>query len=110
MFFGTGRETRDWININDAAELIYKFATNLNGWDIVNGASGKRTEIKEILNLLVSNFDSKVQVVFNGEARQGDPIYFWADVSRTKTYNWEPTISIEEGIKEYVSYFKSLKG
>jgi UDP-glucose 4-epimerase len=109
IFFGTGKETRDWININDAVDLIYKLTINLTAWETINGASGKRIEIIEILNLLASKFDKKISIRFNGDVRQGDPIYFWADISRAYKYNWRPQVFLEDGISEYVKYFKSLR-
>jgi UDP-glucose 4-epimerase len=108
-FFGTGSETRDWININDAVNLIYCFAQNLDRWDIINGANGVRMEIKDILNLLVSKFNKNVKINFNGYVRQGDPIYFWADITKAKKYNWRPVVPIDKGIDLYVEYFKQLK-
>ncbi len=107
-FFGTGKETRDWINIQDATSLIVNFSEKLNNWDVINGASGIRTEIKEVLNLLVKHFNKPIKIKFDGTVREGDPIYFWANMERTFSYEWQPEIPFEEGIKEYVKYFKSL--
>lgn len=108
VFFGTGKETRDWIYVTDATSLIVNFFNKLKGWDVINGASGNRTEIGEVLELLVKYFNKPVKIKFNGKVREGDPIYFWADMQRTSSYNWNPYISLEKGIKEYVKYFKLL--
>ncbi|EHQ27726.1 NAD-dependent epimerase/dehydratase family protein [Mucilaginibacter paludis] len=109
VFFGTGKETRDWINIDDATSLIYSFTENLNQWDVINGASGVRMEIKDTLELLASNFDKNIKINFNGFVRQGDPIYFWADVTKAKAYGWEPQIPMNKGLQAFFEYFKKLK-
>ncbi|RZK40530.1 MAG: NAD(P)-dependent oxidoreductase [Pedobacter sp.] len=108
MFFGTGKETRDWINVDDASALIYTFSEKLQRFDIINGATGNRTEIKDILELLVKYMGKPVSLKFNGKNREGDPLYFWANMDRTLSYGWKPKVSLEEGIKRYVAYFKSL--
>lgn len=107
-FFGTGKETRDWINVTDATSLILNFADKLQNWDIVNGANGERTEIKEVLDLIVRFVNKSIEIKFNGIVREGDPIYFWANVDHTFSYKWRPKVSLEEGIEQYVQYFKSL--
>jgi UDP-glucose 4-epimerase len=109
IFYGTGEETRDWIHVKDAATLIYNFGLQLVGNDLINGGSGERVEIKEILELLSQEFDTKVSIEFNGQAREGDPKYFWADTTKANNYNWKPTVSLTEGIKLYVQYYKNLE-
>ncbi|MEQ7800902.1 SDR family oxidoreductase [Pedobacter sp. ASV1-7] len=109
IFFGTGKETRDWINVEDAGALIVKFSDAFVGWDVVNGASGVRTEIQEILRLVAIQFDRPLKITFNGVTREGDPKYFWADMTHTLTYDWNPKVVLADGIAEYVEYFKQLK-
>ncbi len=108
-FWGTGEETRDWIHVDDAVSLIYQFGIQIKGFDIVNGGSGIRIEILELLNLLKEEIGTNLKINFNNEVRIGDPMYFWADISHLKKYNWTPKVSLSEGIKSYVKYYKNLK-
>lgn len=107
-FEGTGLETRDWINIKDASSLVYTFAQNLKGWDVINGASGIRTEVRQIIELLLQEFNKPLNLKFNNVVREGNPFYFWADMSHTEKYNWKPKVSLKEGIKSYVAYYKKV--
>lgn len=109
VFWGTGGETRDWIHVEDAVSLIYTFALQLVGLDIVNGGCGNRVEIREVLEMLKNEIGSSVTIEFNGELKEGDPRYFWADNSRVKTYNWQPVYNLKQGIKSYVNYYKTIK-
>lgn len=108
IFFGTGKETRDWIYVTDAASLIYKMAVKVDNFDIINGGTAIRVEIAEILEMVKKEYGSSVQIKFDGSVREGDPIYFWSDMSKAKNYDWKPRISLSEGIKMYVRYFKQL--
>lgn len=107
-FFGTGKETRDWIHVTDAASLIHTLSKNLNGYQVINGGSGIPTEIDTVISLLSECFNKPVRVTFNGQVKEGDPIYFWADNSKALTMGWRPQININDGLKDYVTYFNNL--
>lgn len=109
IFWGSGSETRDWIHVEDAISLIYKMSEKIQGLDIINGGSGIRIEIAEVLDLIRSQFQSDVKIEFNNEVRLGDPKYFWADLSRSIEYDWRPKKRLDEGIASYVKYFKKQK-
>lgn len=107
-FFGTGKETRDWIHISDAASLLYQFSTKLKGYEVINGGSGIETPINEIINFLCAYMKKPVDVTFNGVVKEGDPMHFWADMNKAIKIGWEPQINLEEGLLEYVNFFKSI--
>jgi len=105
-FFGTGKESRDWLHIDDAVNLIYKIYEVNESFNIYNGGTGKNLPTRSILKLLSSNFDKDIKFTFNNLIREGDPLYLCADTSKVKTICWHPQKEIEEGIKEYVLWFK----
>ena len=109
VFWGTGKETRDWIHVEDAVSLIYYMSENVRGLDIVNGGSGRRVEIAEVLDLIKAEFDANVTIGFNNEIRLGDPKYFWADLSRSLNYDWQPKMELSEGIANFVEFYKKAK-
>jgi nucleoside-diphosphate-sugar epimerase/glycosyltransferase involved in cell wall biosynthesis/ADP-heptose:LPS heptosyltransferase/GT2 family glycosyltransferase len=108
IFFGTGEETRDWINIEDAVRLIHKLTKSDKDFEIVNGASGIKVTIKEVLNLMAEEFSNR-KVLFSGNFREGDPRYYHADPKKAFETGWRPDISLKKGIKEYVQWYKSKK-
>lgn len=108
VFFGTGSETRDWIHVSDAASLLYRLSKDFTGYQVVNGGSGITTKIEEVISLVCKYFEKPVNIKFNGQVKEGDPIYYWADNSKALNIGWRPKIGIEEGIKEYVAYFNGL--
>jgi len=108
VFFGTGKETRDWIHVSDAAKLLCDFSVKLKGHEVINGGTGIETPINEIVDLLIKNMEKEVEVEFNGIVKEGDPLHFWADINKAKSLEWEPVIGVTKGIKDYVQYFKSL--
>ena len=108
-FFGSGNETRDWLHVSDAAKLILNFSQTLISFHVVNGGSGIKTKICDILELLQSHFDKPVKIEFNGEVKPGDPVHYWADNKQVIALGWKPVITLVEGLKRYVDFFKEDK-
>lgn len=108
VFFGTGNETRDWIHVSDAASLLYKFSQNLTGYDVINGGTGVETNINKIVNYLCEYMGKSVSVNFNGAIKEGDPLHFWANIEKGNKLGWKPNVAIQEGLKDYVNFFKSI--
>ncbi|MEZ0129524.1 NAD-dependent epimerase/dehydratase family protein, partial [Flavobacterium sp. LBUM151] len=106
VFFGTGNETRDWIHVSDAASLLSHFAQNFSGYEVINGGSGIETPINEVIDVLIKYMEKDVKIEFNGIVKEGDPLHFWADLTKSNTLKWKPTIKLKDGIKDYVQFFK----
>ena len=41
-------------------------------------------------------------------AREGDPLFYEADIKEALSWGWQPETDLEDGINEYVKWFKSL--
>ena len=109
IFWGTGEETRDWINIDDALSLI-KIASDCTISSLLlNGASGNRTTVKEVLELLRFELGSSKEIVFNNITRDGDPHFYHADVTSAYQLGWLPKKLLTEGIREYVHWYKQVR-
>lgn len=105
-FFGTGEETRDWIYSQDAADLILRIVESDNAPEVLNGATGRHTTNKEVLELLRDELGSSAEIVFNGHIRPGDPKYYNADASLAKSIGWVPQTTLEDGIRAFVTELK----
>ena len=103
-FWGTGEETRDWIDIRDAAELIFKVSDSKEPYVVLNGASGERSTVHETLRLLKNALGSSAQITFSGIERAGDPRYYHSDISRARALGWSPAVNLEDGIQRYVDW------
>ena len=106
-FFGTGLETRDWLHVQDAASLIEIAASRADGTcPVVNGGTGRATEIRELLLYVARLFQRQDEPIFTGEVREGDPAHYCADTRLAQSWGWRPTISWQEGVKDYVDWFR----
>jgi UDP-glucose 4-epimerase len=109
-FWGTGLETRDWLYIDDAVSLIYALCNDTTPPPIINGATGTSAAIKEVLSILGSLFSiPSGQINFIGDNKAGDPSHYLADVTEADSLNWNPAVSLKEGLQQcYNSFIHSV--
>jgi len=104
-FWGTGDETRDFLHIDDAADLIYTLAASDKKNLLLNGASGKWHTIRDVVKLLADCLHSGAEISFNQNFKPGDPKHYQADITEAEKIPWQPRVPLEAGLKEYVAWF-----
>lgn len=104
-FWGTGEETRDFIHIDDATELILKTSLYQENIHILNGGTGESHSTNYIINKLKQLLNVESNFIFNMKNKAGDPKYYCADINETKILNWKPMINLEVGLTRYVDWF-----
>ena len=79
--FGSGKETRDFIYINDLVHAIDCVIKNglFNG-EAVNIASGLETEIKNAATIFINEKNPSIKLKFNMIVKPGDPLHWRADI------------------------------
>jgi len=107
--FGSGRETRDFIHVDDVAAAL----EHLLELGITNGtfnlAQGRQTSISEVAERLCEAYGpAGVRPEFNGRTRPGDPLFWQADVSALARTGFEPRTSLAEGLTAYAQWHKGL--
>jgi UDP-glucose 4-epimerase len=110
-FFGTGNETRDWLNIDDVTELVFTISRKVHtSFEIFNGCSGEKKMVKEVLTMLKEALGKHdIQIAFDGNSKPGDPYYYWGDTGKLKEINWNPKVSLRGGLRDYADWYKNLK-
>jgi len=106
IFWGTGEETRDWIYIDDAVELISQLSNNTKPFRLVNGGAGNRITVKFVLEALRNALGVDIKIKFNGEVRSGDPRFYHADISKLNEIGIQPKVTFNDGIYRYADWFK----
>lgn len=99
--WGTGKESRDFIHIDDvtrALDIILQ-QSNMKA-EVYNLASGTEVTIKEVVDLLFQELAPELDVTFNNLTRKGDPLNWRADISKIKNLGFETNTNLESGIKK----------
>lgn len=110
LLWGTGKETRDFIYIDDIVRAIELaiFHSDFNG-EVVNVANGIQVSINEMAHTFLHLLQSDKEIRFNDMERKGDPHYWEADITRIKSWGYTQQIDLNEGIKNYILWIKELK-
>ena len=107
--WGTGNETRDFIFITDLVHAIDIISKNkLNGLSVYNLASGHEKKVSDVAEIFVKKFKPAIEIVFNNAQRQGDPLYWKADITKVRDLGFTPATSFEEGITAYIDWIKQM--
>ena len=105
---GTGRELRDWLHVSDAAALLWLARAQCDQTcAIVNGGTGIATPIRAVAETVCEAWGGEASVEFSGIARKGDPPSLVADCVRAIQLGFKPGVTLTEGIREAVGWFKS---
>ena len=104
MFFGTGSETRDFIHIDDVMDLFVKASEVNDRYMLLNGGSGIKFTINEVVHSIKKLLGSKVVLNFDNKVNIGNPIYYWADISRANGLGWNPKVTFNIGLDNYISW------
>ena len=119
VMYGDGSTSRDFcfvrnvVQANILAGTVDSESAAVNG--VVNIACGATTSLKKLHELLRDEFArikridvSKIPLPKEEPFRMGDILHSLADISLARSaLGYEPTHSVEQGIKELVSWFMS---
>lgn len=109
QFAGTGRETRDWVNAADVAQLLLTAGERaVAGGTTVNCASGIEVSVERILTVLLDALGSGRTPEFTGSVRAGDPPRLVGDPTRAMAWGWAPQRDWQEGVREYAGWFRTV--
>lgn len=108
--FGDGKQTRDFIYIDDLTNAIKLAVVKNNiGGEVFQIASNQETTITDLtikINAILNQNGINDINVINGDSRLGDVRRIYSDTSKAKNrLGWQPRVSQEEGLKKTVEYF-----
>ncbi len=104
--FGTGNESRDYINIIDLIRAIYIVATKAPKTELIyNVANGEEITIREATECFANAIGINLEMIsFTGEKKEGNPINWKADISKLKMLGYKKTVEFSEGIARYIEW------
>lgn len=108
--YGNGKQVRDVLWVDDLVEAYVRYLTgnvDYGVWNIVGGPINA-VSLLETLDLIQKVTGRKFNLSF-GAWREGDQRIYVSDNSRLHTdLGWKPNVSVREGIKEYVDWYKTI--
>ncbi len=103
--WGTGRATREFLYVDDAARGIILATEKYNGPEPVNLGAGFEISIKDLTNLIVRLTGFKGKVIWDHSKPDGQPRRC-LDVTRAKAlFGFTSKVSFEHGLKKTIAWY-----
>lgn len=102
--WGDGSPVRDFIFSQDVARGMM-LVVEKGEIRPVNLGSGVGCSIKEIVEIVVGNMDKRPEIVWDTSKPAGDKKRLM-DIDRARSLGFAPMISLEEGIKQTIAWYK----
>jgi len=104
VVFGDGEQTRDLVNVADVAQANVRAGMTTGAVGAFNVASGTRISINRLARL-ICDFSGRPGTITHGPPRAGDVRDSLADIGAARTaFGYEPSVSIEDGLREYLRW------
>ena len=109
IFYGTGNEVRDYLHINDFANLIkIIFNSKIKNFEIINVGSGNSYKIIDVIQYIKKGFNNTGKVLFNNKGVNQNPKYLQSSNKKTNKFNWKPKKNFFKELKKFINWFKSI--
>lgn len=96
---------RDYIYIEDLTDAIIDSLKINSTFEVFNIGSGKSYSVFDVINIVQELVKKKLKIESSNERRKEEIMDTVADIQRAKLFlNWEPKISLKEGIQNIISY------
>jgi len=108
LVWGTGNVRREFLHCDDFADACVFLMQRYNASDVepfVNIGSGVDITIRELAQLIAKIVDFRGEIVFDTTKPDGTPQKL-LDLSRLHRLGWRHTISLEEGLRDTINWFK----
>ena len=106
--YGDGSQTRCFCYVDDMIEALIRMMNNPQGFSgPVNLGNPVEMTVKELAEKVIQVTGSTSALEYR-ELPQDDPVRRKPDISLAKKMlDWEPKVSLEEGLQETIAYFKT---
>lgn len=106
--FGDGEQTRDFVNVRDVAKANYLAAFSEKGTAVYNLGSGDSITINNLVEMM-QHISGRRLTIVKTNTRKGDVRHCKAQINKIqRDYGFVTSVNLEEGLNEYMSWFKQM--
>jgi dTDP-glucose 4,6-dehydratase len=105
--YGTGKNVRDWLHVDDHCRGIYAVLMNGKSGEVYNIGGGRELTNNEITKLILKAMDKDESSIQYVEDRKGHDFRYsldWTKINRELGY--EPKVKFEDGLKETINWYR----
>jgi dTDP-glucose 4,6-dehydratase len=106
--FGDGSQTRSFCYVSDLIDGIYRLAASDIHTPINVGNPAEEMTMLQLAQKIIELTGSKSEIVYK-PLPEDDPKIRRPDILKAREYlRWEPKVSLEEGLKKTIEWFKAV--
>lgn len=104
--WGTGKATREFFYVEDAAEAITRAVERYNKSEPVNIGAGFEISIKDLVGLLVELMEFKGEIVFDATKPDGQPRRMLDTTRAFEEFGFKAKTGFREGLMKTVRWYR----
>lgn len=105
--YGTGKNVRDWIHVQDNCEAIDFIIHNGKAGEIYNIGGGNEVQNIVLTKSIISHMGKNDSFIKYVEDRAGHDLRYSLDCSKLHSLGWKPKFNFNEAIKHTIEWYKS---
>ncbi|MFH1894735.1 MAG: GDP-L-fucose synthase [Patescibacteria group bacterium] len=105
--WGTGKPTREFFYVEDAAEGIILATEKYDKPEPVNLGSGKEISIKKLVQLICELINFEGEICWDATKPDGQPRRFFDSKRAKKEFGFEAKTDLREGLKRTIQEYKT---
>ena len=109
VVWGTGKPTREFLYVEDAAEGIVLATERYNKSDPVNLGSGFEISIRDLVDLIVRLTGLKGEVIWDTSKPDGQPRRRFSTTRAEQEFGFKAKTNFEEGLKKTIKWYKEQR-
>ena len=106
MVWGTGKASREFLYVEDAAEVIILAAEKYNKPEPINVGSGKEITIHDLVSLIAELTNYKGKIVWDTSKPDGQPRRCLDTSKAKKEFGFEAKTDFREGLRRTISWYE----
>jgi UDP-glucuronate 4-epimerase len=107
--YGDGSSKRDYTYIDDLIDGMMAVLQRHKGFEIYNLGESRTTSLKELIRMIEECLGKKAKILAM-EPQPGDVSITYADITKAaRMLGYQPKVSMEEGIKRFVEWYKAQR-
>jgi GDP-L-fucose synthase len=107
VVWGTGRATREFLYVEDAAEAIVLAAEGYDGPEPVNLGTGSEISIQDLVGLIARQTGFTGRIVWDAAKPDGQPRRMLDTARAAEYFGFVAKTSFEEGLRKTIDWYRS---
>ena len=105
-FYGSGKQTREFLHVEDAARAIVDVLEKYDSPKIINIGTGLETSIRELANTMAKIMKYKGKIIWDTSKPEGN-VRRVLDTRRAyEKFGWKAKVSMKEGLEKTIKSYE----